>query len=60
MTFSFATMLVITRHRRDVSMAPATFLSQLLVLAVAAVAFPGIPNNTIVELTFDRDRKSVV
>jgi drug/metabolite transporter (DMT)-like permease len=27
---------VITRHRRDVSMAPATFLSQLLVLVVAA------------------------
>jgi drug/metabolite transporter (DMT)-like permease len=36
MTVSFAATLVITRHRRDVSMAPATFLSQLLVLAVAA------------------------
>ena len=32
---SFAATLVITRHRRDVSMAPATCLSQLLVLAVA-------------------------
>ena len=36
MTTSFAGMLVITRHRRDVSMAPATFLSQLIVLVVAA------------------------
>ena len=33
---SFAATLVITRHRRDVSMAPATCLSQLLVLLVAA------------------------
>jgi drug/metabolite transporter (DMT)-like permease len=33
---SFAATLVITRHRRDVSMAPATCLSQLLVLAIAA------------------------
>jgi len=33
---SFAATLVITRHRRDVSMAPATCLSQLLVLALAA------------------------
>jgi drug/metabolite transporter (DMT)-like permease len=32
---SFAATLVITRHRRDVSMAPATCLSQLLVLLVA-------------------------
>jgi drug/metabolite transporter (DMT)-like permease len=32
MTVSFAVTLVITRHRRDVSMAPATFLSQLVVL----------------------------
>jgi drug/metabolite transporter (DMT)-like permease len=32
---SFAATLVITRHRRDVSMAPATCLSQLLVLAIA-------------------------
>jgi drug/metabolite transporter (DMT)-like permease len=36
MTVSFAATLVITRHRRDVSMAPATFLSQVLVLALAA------------------------
>jgi drug/metabolite transporter (DMT)-like permease len=33
---SFAVMLVITRKRRDVSMAPATCLSQLIVLLVAA------------------------
>jgi len=32
MTVSFAVTLAITRHRRDVSMAPATFLSQLVVL----------------------------
>jgi drug/metabolite transporter (DMT)-like permease len=32
---SFAATLVITRHRRDVSMAPATCLSQLLVLLIA-------------------------
>jgi drug/metabolite transporter (DMT)-like permease len=36
MTTSFAATLVITRHRRDVSMAPATCLSQLLVFALAA------------------------
>jgi drug/metabolite transporter (DMT)-like permease len=42
MTVSFAVTLVITRHRRDVSMAPATFLSQLLVLVVfAPFASPG-------------------
>jgi drug/metabolite transporter (DMT)-like permease len=42
MSVSFAATLVITRHRRDVSMAPATCLSQLLVLAVAApFAHPG-------------------
>ena len=34
MTMSFAVTLVITRHRRDVSMAPATCLSQVLVLVV--------------------------
>jgi len=33
---SFAATLVITRHRRDVSMAPATCLSQVLVFAAAA------------------------
>ena len=36
MTVSFAAMLVIARHRRDVSMAPATFLSQVVVLAAFA------------------------
>ena len=36
MTLSFAATLVITRHLRDVSMAPATALSQLLVLLCAA------------------------
>jgi drug/metabolite transporter (DMT)-like permease len=36
MAVSFAAVLVITRHRRDVSMAPATCLSQVLVFAVAA------------------------
>jgi drug/metabolite transporter (DMT)-like permease len=36
MTVSFAATLVITRHRREVSMAPATFLSQLVVLLVLA------------------------
>jgi drug/metabolite transporter (DMT)-like permease len=36
MTASFAATLVITRHRRDVSMAPATCLSQVLVLIGAA------------------------
>jgi drug/metabolite transporter (DMT)-like permease len=38
MAVSFAATLVITRHRRDVSMAPATCLSQVLVFA-AAVPF---------------------
>lgn len=42
MTVSFAGTIVITRHRRDVSMAPATLLSQLLVIAlVAPFASPG-------------------
>jgi len=36
MSVAFAGALVITRHRRDVSMAPATCLSQLLLLVVAA------------------------
>jgi drug/metabolite transporter (DMT)-like permease len=34
MSLAFAVALVITRHRRDVSMAPATCLSQLMLLAV--------------------------
>lgn len=42
MTTSFAGTLVITRHQRHVSMAPATCLSQVLVLVVAApFAHPG-------------------
>jgi drug/metabolite transporter (DMT)-like permease len=36
MSVSFAGVLVITRHRRDVSMAPATCISQLVVLVAAA------------------------
>jgi drug/metabolite transporter (DMT)-like permease len=36
MTLSFALGLVITRHRRDISMAPALCLSQVLVLAAFA------------------------
>lgn len=36
MTLSFAGALVATRHHREVSMAPATCLSQLLVLVCAA------------------------
>jgi len=51
MTVSFAATLVITRHRRDVSMAPATFLSQLVVLAVfAPFASPGSVNGADVGL----------
>jgi len=42
MSVSFAATLVVTRHRRDVSMAPATFLSQLAVLlAFGGFAAPG-------------------
>jgi drug/metabolite transporter (DMT)-like permease len=42
MAAAFAMVLVITRHRRDVSMAPAVVLSQLLlVLAFAPFASPG-------------------
>lgn len=42
MTTSFAATLVLTRHKRDVSMAPATCLSQVLVFVVAApLAAPG-------------------
>jgi drug/metabolite transporter (DMT)-like permease len=36
MSVSFAALIVITRHRREVSMAPATCLSQLVVLVAAA------------------------
>jgi drug/metabolite transporter (DMT)-like permease len=42
MSASFAAVIVVTRHRREVSMAPATCLSQLLVLLFAApFAHPG-------------------
>jgi drug/metabolite transporter (DMT)-like permease len=42
MTTSFAAMLVVTRHHRHVSMAPATCMSQIVVLAAAApFARPG-------------------
>jgi len=42
MTTAFAATLVITRHKRDVSMAPATCLSQVIVLLLAApLASPG-------------------
>lgn len=42
MSISFAGLIVITRHRRDVSMAPATCLSQVVVFVAAApFASPG-------------------
>ena len=42
MTLAFAATIVITRHRREVSMAPAVCLSQaLVVVAVAPLAHPG-------------------
>jgi drug/metabolite transporter (DMT)-like permease len=42
MTLSFALLVVITRYRRDISMAPAICLSQVLVFTVAApFADPG-------------------
>lgn len=51
MSVSFAATLVITRHRRDVSMAPATFLSQLVVLlAFAPFASPGTADSVDVTL----------
>lgn len=41
MTLSFATSIVITRHKREVSMAPAICLSQVIVvLATAPLAHP--------------------
>ena len=51
MTLAFAVGLVITRHRRDVSMAPAICLSQVLVVvAVAPFTHPG--TVTAHDLTF--------
>lgn len=42
MTLAFAVAVVVTRHRRDISMAPAICLSQVLVLVVAGpFAHPG-------------------
>ncbi len=42
MTLAFALAVVITRHRRDISMAPAICLSQVLVFVVASpFAHPG-------------------
>lgn len=42
MSVTFAAVIVVTRHRREVSMAPATCLSQVLVLLGAApFAHPG-------------------
>jgi drug/metabolite transporter (DMT)-like permease len=51
MTTSFAATLVITRHKRDVSMAPATCLSQVIVLLVAApLSSPGSASGRDVAL----------
>jgi drug/metabolite transporter (DMT)-like permease len=47
MTLSFAVSVVITRHRRDISMAPAICLSQALVLVVfAPFSSPGQIDKT--------------
>jgi drug/metabolite transporter (DMT)-like permease len=46
MTLAFALAVVVTRHRRDISMAPAICLSQLIVVAVVApFAEPGTING---------------
>jgi drug/metabolite transporter (DMT)-like permease len=51
MTISFAATMVITRHKRDVSMAPATCLSQLIVLVLAApFSHPGTAGGRDVAL----------
>jgi drug/metabolite transporter (DMT)-like permease len=52
MSFAFALSLVITRHRRDVSMAPATCLSQVILLAVFApfASFGEISGDDVVWL----------
>jgi drug/metabolite transporter (DMT)-like permease len=54
MTVAFAVAIVITRHRRDISMAPAICLSQLLViLAVGPFAHPasvGEPDLVVLAL----------
>lgn len=53
MTLSFAGTLVLTRHRRDVSMAPATCLSQLIVLVIALpfATLDGISGNDVALLS---------
>jgi drug/metabolite transporter (DMT)-like permease len=53
-TVSFAGGIVIARHRRDVSMAPATCVSQLAVLAVALpfVETAGLSGHEITLLAF--------
>src|SRR5689334_7589156 len=52
MALSFAVSIVISRHRKDVSMAPATCLAQLLlVVAFLPFATPGsIPGDDLVAL----------
>ena len=52
MATSFAVALVISRHRKDVSMAPATFLSQLMLIVVLGpfAALGDVPRGDIPEL----------
>lgn len=54
MTLAFAVGIVITRHRRDMSMAPAICLSQLfVVLAIAPLASPAtVTEHDLVFLVF--------
>jgi len=54
MTLAFAVGIVITRHRRDVSMVPAICLSQLIVvLAIAPLASPAtVTEHDLVFLVF--------
>src|SRR5829696_2825670 len=52
MATAFAVALVISRHRKDVSMAPATFLSQLMLIAVfwPFAAVGDVPRGDLPEL----------
>ena len=52
MATAFAVALVISRHRKDVSMAPATFLSQLMLVVVfwPFAALGDVPRGDIPEL----------
>jgi drug/metabolite transporter (DMT)-like permease len=54
MTASFAVAIVIARHRRDVSMVPGTFVSQVLVVAVAApfASAAGVSADDVTLLAF--------